>query len=76
MSSTTFSPVYQFANGQYVTAVGETGIAVGWMKGRGAKLVAVKFTGGRKKGKILGVRPAHVAPRKGRNGSGTLPRIS
>lgn len=76
MSSTTFSPAFQFANGQWVTAVGETGIAVGWVKGRSGKLVAVKFTGGRKKGKTLGVRPMHVVPRKGRQGSGPLPRIS
>jgi hypothetical protein len=72
----TFSPVTEFARGQYVTAVGQTGIAVGWIKGRRGKLVAVKFTAGPKKGKTLGVTPARVAPRKGRNGAGALPRIS
>jgi hypothetical protein len=76
MSATTFSPASQFNNGQYVTAVEQTGIAVGWMRGASGKLVAVKFTSGPKKGKILGVRPARVVPRKGRKGSGTLPRIS
>jgi len=76
-----FSPVAQFANGQYVTAVGQPGIAVGWTQGarpkrRGPKLVAVKFTQGPKKGKVIGVRPGSVAPRKGRKGTGPLPRIS
>lgn len=72
----TFSPVTGFARGQYVTAVGQTGIAVGWIKGRRGKLVAVKFTGAPKKGKTLGVAPARVAARKGRKGAGALPRVS
>lgn len=76
MSTTTFSAVSQFSNGQYVEAVGQNGIAVGWIKGRARKLVAVKFTSGKKKGKILGVSPLHVVARRGRKGSGVLPRVS
>ena len=76
MSATTFSAASKFNQGQFVTALGQTGIAVGWKRGSLGKVVVVKFTSGSRKGRTIGVDPTFIENRKGRNGNGPLRLIT
>lgn len=73
---TVFSPANRFCQGQYVTADGSKGIALGWQRGRTGKAVVVKMTEGPHKGKRLAYRATNVAPRRGNNGRGPLMRVA
>jgi hypothetical protein len=77
MSATTFSAASQFKQGQFVTALGQTAIAVGWKRGNLGKVVVVEFTGGSMKGRTMGIGPSLIKhraarSRKGRDGNGPL----
>lgn len=72
---TRFSLAYQFRRGQYVTASGRNGIAVGWTRGLTSKAIVVKMTEGPNKGKRMAFRVCDVTDRRGNKGRGLLPRL-
>lgn len=77
MRSKKFSKVFRFRQGQAVSVNGMTGIAIGWKRGQRGLMVAVEITalkGRLQKGTVVFRYPGSVAARKGRAGTGQLPR--